>query len=114
MLLLAAFSLGIGLIFSTLAIYFSDVVEMYQVALTAWMYLTPVIYPAEIIPAAYRTWLFSLNPMYYLIQIFRLPIYEGILPPWPTLVAGTGIALFTLFLGWVFFSSKADEFTYRT
>jgi len=114
MLLLAAFALGVGLIFSTLAIYFSDVVEMYQVALTAWMYLTPIIYPAAIIPEAYRTWLFSLNPMYYLIQIFRLPIYEGVLPPWPTLVTGTGIALFTLLLGWIFFSSKADEFTYRT
>jgi len=49
-LLLTAFTLGFGLMLSALAIYFPDVAEMYQILLTAWMYLTPIIYPEEIIP----------------------------------------------------------------
>ncbi|MBI3998904.1 MAG: ABC transporter permease, partial [Armatimonadetes bacterium] len=53
-LLLAMFALGVGLLVSTLAVYFPDVAEMYQVGLLAWMYLTPIIYPEEIIPEAYR------------------------------------------------------------
>jgi ABC-type polysaccharide/polyol phosphate export permease len=113
-LLMAAFALGVGLLFSAWAIYFPDVSEMYQVALVAWMYLTPVIYPISIIPETYRFWFLHLNPMFYLVQIFRLPVYEGSLPPWPILVVGTLIALFTLTLGWLVFSSRADEFTYRT
>lgn len=112
--LLTAFALGIGLLFSTLAVYFPDVAEMYQVFLIAWMYLTPIIYPPEIIPETYRGWLISLNPMYYLIQIFRIPIYEGRLPPWPILGIGAGIAFTTLLFGWIVFSGKADDFTYRT
>ncbi|RJP50778.1 MAG: ABC transporter permease [Anaerolineaceae bacterium] len=114
MLLLAAFALGIGLLFSVWAIYFPDIAEMYRVLLTAWMYLTPVIYPPEIIPDSYRFWLFHLNPMYYLIQMFRQPIYEGNLPPFPQLAMGTVIAMFTLVLGWIVFSIKADDFAYHT
>jgi len=112
-LVLAAFALGIALLFSSLAISFPDVIDMYQVALTAWMYLTPVIYPQEIIPSAYRVWMVSLNPMYYLVEIFRMPIYEGVLPPFHIVLIGTGIALFSLVAGWAIFTHNADQFNYR-
>jgi len=113
-ILLATFSLGFGLLLSTITMYFPDIAEMYQVALIAWMYLTPIIYPVDIIPESYRFWLFHLNPMYYLIQIFRQPIYDGSLPSFPMLAMGIGISALTLFVGWVVFSHKANEFTYRT
>lgn len=111
--LLSAFALGIGLLFSAWAIYFPDVSEMYQVALIAWLYLTPIIYPEEIIPAAYRFWVLHLNPMYYLIKVFRQPVYDGVIPSGSLLAAAALIACFTLLLGWIVFSSRADEFTYR-
>jgi len=113
MLLLAAFALGIGLILSTLAIYFPDVAEMYQIILVAWMYLTPIIYPEEILPEAYRFWVTNLNPMYHLIKIFRMPLYEGIFPGWIEIAIASGIAIITLVIGWLFFAKKADEFTYQ-
>jgi ABC-type polysaccharide/polyol phosphate export permease len=112
MILLAAFALGVGLILSTLAIYFPDVVEMYQVVLTAWMYLTPIIYPESIIPEHYRYWLY-LNPMYHLVKMFRMPIYEGVLPEPITILIGSVTALITLTAGWLIFSKKSDEFTYH-
>jgi ABC-type polysaccharide/polyol phosphate export permease len=113
-LLLALFTLGLGLLFSTLAIYFPDVVDMFQVALTAWMYLTPVIYPAEIIPLQYQRWLFNLNPMYYFIEIIRQPIYDGKIPSNHMLLIGSLIAIVTLVTGWLVFTWKANELTYRT
>jgi len=112
MLLLAAFTLGMGLIISTLAVFFPDVSEMYQIVLLAWMYLTPIIYPEEIIPQAYRYWLFNLNPMYHLVKIFRMPLYDGLLPDWKTLLAGGIVSLLTLVIGWIVYSKKADEFAY--
>lgn len=112
-LLLAAFALGIGLLLSYWAASFPDIVEMYQVVLMAWMYLTPIIYPQEIIPNTYRLFLVDLNPMYYLIQIFRLPIYEGALPSTQMLLIGTGIALLIFLLGWVVFSKNVDKLNYR-
>jgi ABC-2 type transport system permease protein len=110
--LLAAFTLGVGLIISTVAVFFPDVSEMYQIVLLAWMYLTPIIYPEEIIPQAYSYWLFNLNPMYHLVKIFRMPLYDGILPGWKTLLVGTFISLLTLTIGWFVYSRKADEFAY--
>lgn len=48
-LLLAIFALGISLLLSTLAVFFPDVNEIYPVLLTAWMYLTPIIYPESLL-----------------------------------------------------------------
>ena len=113
MLLLAAFALGVGLIISTMAIYFPDVSEMYTVLLLAWMYLTPIIYPENIIPEAYRFWLFNLNPMYHLVKVFRMPLFEGTLPDTFTLITAATISILTLLIGWFFYSNKADEFAYH-
>jgi homopolymeric O-antigen transport system permease protein len=112
MIILAVFSLGLGLLISAVAIYFADVAEMYQVALTAWMYLTPIIYPETIIPSKYL-WIIRLNPMYHLVKFFRAPIYDGRLPTPSELLISTTIAVVTLIIGWFIFTRRADEFAYR-
>lgn len=111
-LLTALFALGVGLLLSVLAAQFADVVEVYQIALTAWMYLTPIIYPMEIIPEHYR-WLFNFNPMYHLLETFRLPIYAGTLPGVYRLSIAVFISVVTFIIGWAWFTKKADEFAYR-
>jgi ABC-2 type transport system permease protein len=75
-ILIAAFALGFGLILSTFAVFFPDVAEMYQIVLTAWMYLTPILYPEEILPAQFRALIIFLNPMYSLV-ILRQFAYPG-------------------------------------
>ena len=112
-LVLGAFALGVGLLLSTLAVYFPDVTEMYQILLTAWMFLTPVMYPEQVLPEAYRVYLTMLNPMYHLIKLFRIPIYFGRLPTLAEFLIPTLIALFVLVIGWVIFARKSDEFAYR-
>jgi ABC-type polysaccharide/polyol phosphate export permease len=113
MLILAGFSLGLGLIISTIAAYFPDVSEMYQIALTAWMYLTPIIYPESFLPDQYRFLLTHLNPLYYLVRLYRLLIYDGRLPTFEELLPALLISLITLIAGWIIFSNKSDEFAYR-
>lgn len=111
-ILLTAFSLGVGLLLSSIAIRFPDVSEMYQILIQAWMYLTPIMYPSDILPDAYRTLLLYFNPMYYLILMFRVPIYDGVLPSLPLSLIGAGIALVTLLVGWIYFSRQADRLAY--
>jgi ABC-type polysaccharide/polyol phosphate export permease len=110
--LAAMFALGVALALSTFAVYFSDVLEMYQILLTAWMYLTPIIYPKEIVPESLRIVL-DFNPMVHVLETFRAPIYSGALPSPKTLAIASGTALVTLLLGWWIFSRKADELAYR-
>ncbi len=111
-LLLACFALGVGLILSTMAVYFPDVAEMYQIILLAWMYLTPVIYPQEILPSRLHL-IFDLNPMYYLVRLFRLPLLDGRFPTVGEFLPAAIIGIATLTIGWIFFTSKSDEFAYR-
>ena len=112
-LMMAAFALGVGLLLSTVVVYFPDISEMYEIALLAWMYLTPIIYPEDAIPEAYRWWLFNLNPMYHLIQLFRVPLYYDLWPSPERIAAAAFVAFGTLAIGWIVFSKKADEFAYR-
>jgi ABC-type polysaccharide/polyol phosphate export permease len=109
---LACFALGIGLILSTMAVYFPDVAEMYQIILLAWMYLTPIIYPEEIIPPNFH-FIFYLNPMYYLVKLFRLPLIDGTIPSLELILMGALCGFGALIIGWIFFTSKSDEFAYR-
>lgn len=111
-LLTAMFALGVALVLSRVAAYFADVLEMYQILLTAWMYLTPIIYPKDIIPQHLR-WLFNLNPMYHLIEIFRAPMLAGWLAGPKTVLASVVAAVVALAFGWWYFSRKADELAYR-
>ena len=111
-ILTAMFALGVAFFLSRIAAYFHDVMEMYQILLTAWMYLTPIIYPKEIIPERFR-WLFKINPMYHLMEVFREPLTVGRMAGPKTWAAAAVAAVLTLVFGWWFFSRKADELAYR-
>ena len=111
-LLLSAFALGVGLLLSGLAVRFPDIAEMYQIILQAWMYLTPIMYPSDILPEAIRRYLLVLNPMYYLILLFRVPIYDGVMPSPALILTSTVIAAVTLITGWIYFSRQSDQFAY--
>lgn len=113
MFLLAAFALGVGLLISTFAVYYPDVAEMYNIATYGWMYLTPVIYPISILPDTLRFWITHLNPMYYFLEIYRSSIYYGKLPDAQIFIPAVLIAVATLLIGWIVFTYKADEFSYR-
>jgi ABC-type polysaccharide/polyol phosphate export permease len=112
MLLVAAFALGVGLLLSSLALEFPDVIEMYQIALSAWYFLTPIIYPLQIFPEAHR-WILNLNPAYHILEVFRHPIYWSSAPGPLTIAAAAIAALVTLLLGWFTFTMRADRIAYR-
>jgi ABC-type polysaccharide/polyol phosphate export permease len=112
-LILSAFALGIGLFLSTAVVFFPDIREMYQILLQAWMYFTPIIYPETILPEAYRFWILRLNPMYYMISLFRDPVYNGRLPSLDVLITSVVIAVIMLTAGWIYFSKQADSFAYK-
>mgnify|MGYP001203868633 CR=1 FL=1 len=113
MLLLAAFALGISLILSTFVAFFPDVAEMFPIFLTAWMYLTPIIYPEELLANAIGGWLYRLNPLYWVLRVFRQIMFEGKVPILAEWGIATGIALGTLLIGWIFFTQKSNSFAYH-
>lgn len=112
-LILACFALGIGLLLSSFVVIFPDLSEMYPVALTAWMYLTPIIVPEEVLQSILNGWLLKANPLYYILRLMSMTIYEGIFPTGQQWLIAVCIALFTLLLGWFIFTKRADTYGYR-
>ena len=109
LLLLGLFTLGVSLALTAVTIFFGDIREMVQAGLPALMYLTPVIYPLSVVPERYR-WFIMLNPMYYMVEIVRLPIYNGLVPSWHLIGFSTLLALGSLSVGWMIFRHMAPRF----
>jgi ABC-type polysaccharide/polyol phosphate export permease len=111
-LALAAFTLGIGLAVSVLAVSFNDAAELYGILLPALLYLTPVIYPRSILPATAH-WLVDANPIHHLVSFFRTPLYEGRLPDPASGAFALGTAAAALLAGWLLFTARADGLASR-
>jgi ABC-2 type transport system permease protein len=107
--LLALFCFGLGLILASSAVFFRDTVYTYQVLLVAWMYLTPLFYPEHIIPDQWKSIVY-LNPVYHLVQLFRAPIYSGVLPDPADFLSAALFAFGAVALGWWFFETTRKRF----
>jgi len=112
MVMAAIFSLGVGLILSSIAVVFSDVVEMWGVIVRALFYLTPVMYPEEIVPERF-IWLVKINPLYHMMLCWREPIYRGALPPLDSVLKALVWSVGTLLVGWWVFSRRSHQFALR-
>lgn len=112
LLLLTMFTLGFSLLVSTAAVFFPDVAEFFPVLMTAWLYLTPIIYPEELLMDILNGWVIKANPIYYLIRILRKILYDGVVPGGLDWLIAFLIAAGTLFIGWKVFTSKSNLFGY--
>ena len=107
--LLAAFSLGVGLALSCLMVFFRDTQFLWGVASMLWMYLTPVFYPASILPEPMRRAV-GLNPLHHLIGLIRALLLEGGVPPPGQWAVCLGASAAALCLGAAVFHRYEDRF----
>lgn len=110
--LAVAFVLGVALCLSAVAVFFVDVIEIFQAAVMALFYVTPVIYPPSVLPERWR-WLLSLNPIGYLLDTFRYPLHLGRLPEVGTVAIASITSALALIAGWLAFTWKADQLALR-
>jgi ABC-type polysaccharide/polyol phosphate export permease len=111
-LLLTAFVFGVSLLVSSIAVLYTDFVEFYQVIVQALFFLTPIAYPEDILPG-WAAPLIHINPMYNLVEMFRVPLYQGQFPDVTTTVTAAITSATFLVVGWVAFTLRADELPYR-
>lgn len=104
------FCMGLGMFLAQASVYFRDVQHIYGAALTAWMYLTPIFYPAESLPERILKLVKYLNPMYGYITQFRTVVLYARMPEARMILYGTAVALLMLLLGtWSFYKTQ-DKF----
>jgi len=103
------FTLGLSLPLAALNLYFHDVRFLVAQALFLWYFLTPVLYPVDIIPEQYR-WIFDINPMAIVIHAYRRVILHGDAPDVERLAIGFGISIVIFLLGYYAFKKMEPGF----
>lgn len=79
LLLYGVFTYGFSLFMCAVNVYFRDIGLLWNTLLPAIFYFTPIAYPPDLIPEAYR-WIIELNPVFHYVEFFRDMVYE---PQWP-------------------------------
>ena len=109
MICVLIFSLGMSLILSSVNVFFRDVGHLYSVFTVAWMYLTPIIYPKDILPEFILN-IMNLNPMFYYVEYFREVVMYGTVPNLAAHLMCIIYAFLFLALGLIIFKKQQDRF----
>lgn len=108
LIIISMLTLGSSLIFSTLAVFYRDVQNYYQLMLRLVFYFSGIIYSQQHLPDNLQK-LVKLVPTYHLVLIFRDPIYEGILPPLNSVLYVLVFSIFSMVSGFIIFASLRDK-----
>lgn len=108
LLLQVLLATGLGMVLGVLNVFFRDVGQFATIFLQFWFWLTPVVYPAAIIPAAVRPYL-AWNPMMPIIQSYQNLLVAGRAPDWSSLLPGAALAVLLCLLGLKLFRKHAGE-----
>lgn len=110
LLLTLVTALGVGLWLSALNVQYRDVGYVTPFLLQAWMYASPVVYSATLIPDGWARIAYGLNPMAGVVQGFRWAILGVGEPPSGLIIISILMALFLLISGMLYFKRMERTF----
>lgn len=102
------FSLGVGLVLASLAVFFHDVNFLWGFACTLFMYATPVFYPEAALTGGHR-WMVYFNPLYHMIHFSRA-VLNGQVPPAAEFAACALFAVVSFVVGLAVFRALKNQF----
>lgn len=102
-------ALGFTMVMSAVTVYIRDLEYILGIFTMAWQFLTPVMYPIDQVPEQIR-WVFSLNPMTYVIIAYRDILYYGRMPRLETLLSAAVLGMVMLIAGWGIFHRLQRHF----
>jgi len=71
---LSLLALAVSTLFSALNVKYRDTATALPVLLQLWMFCSPIVYPALLVPGRWR-WFYDLNPLVGIVQGFRAALF---------------------------------------
>jgi lipopolysaccharide transport system permease protein len=99
-------TLAFGIWLTALNVKYRDIAQVVPFLLQAWMWICPVVYSSQMIPAKWRV-LYGLNPMVGVIEGFRWSILGTSAPDW-TMITVSGLMVALLLLGGLYYFRKTE------
>ena len=102
--------LALGLVFplAGMAVFYRDTQHLLPIVLTVLFYISPVFYPAALVPEAVRPY-FMGNPVAQLLTAYQSVLYDGRMPSAGLMAALTAVACLLLLGGYAVFNRCKDE-----
>jgi lipopolysaccharide transport system permease protein len=101
------FTLSLAFFLSSGAVFFRDIPQMLGAIFLIWFWMTPIAYAADLIPANFH-WIITLNPAYYMIEIYRDALFYGKIPEMSILVPYVVFSV-VLFIASIWFFKKTKR-----
>jgi lipopolysaccharide transport system permease protein len=109
LLLQVLLAIGLGTVAGVLNVFFRDVGPFVGIAMQFWFWLTPIVYPASILPVGVRALLLDWNPMARLVGAWQGVLVTGTAPDWAGLASVALLAVLLCLLALHLFRRHAGE-----
>lgn len=106
--LMVAFAMALGLVLGVLNVFFRDIGHFFGIFITFWFWLTPIVYPASILPGWALPYAI-LNPMFNFMTAAQNVVVRGEWPQWMSLWPIVLCTLLLAVLGLRLFRRHAGE-----
>ncbi len=103
------FTVGLGWLLATIHVFFRDTAQIMGLVLTSWMFLTPIFYPESLVPERF-SFLIRINPMAYVIRMYRNICLEGRCPDLKGCLFFVLAAVIAMGIGYVVFTRNYHKF----
>ncbi len=104
------FTAGVSLLLSAFTVLYRDVRHTLPLVIQIWMFVTPILYPASVVPERWRVWYFSLNPMAAIIDGYRQAILQHQPPQLGYLLLAAAVSCLLVWAGYKYFKHLEREF----
>lgn len=101
--------LGLSLFLSSLGVFLRDLQQFIGIIVTVVMFMSPLFYPIEALPAGYRD-ILSWSPLTITISQARSVLFYGTLPHFQEWLFSLALGWTALWLGFVWFSKTRKGF----
>lgn len=106
--LLVLLAIGLGMVLGVLNVFFRDVGQLFGIVITFWFWLTPIVYPASILPEKLQP-LMHFNPMASIMAAMQGVLVQGHWPQWGSLIYPIVLALLLCVLGLRLFRKHSGD-----
>lgn len=104
-----AYGIALAWLLSSLGVYLRDIGQIVPSLTSLLMFLTPIFYPATVIPES-LSWMATLNPISWSVEVFRSLLIVGEIPPLDLLLVHAGLSLVLVLFAYKVFQSLSKGF----
>jgi lipopolysaccharide transport system permease protein len=108
LMLQISLAVGLGILLGTLNVFFRDVGHIMGIILQFWFWLTPMVYPYQVVPERFRL-ILELNPLVGVVRGYQDIFLYDFWPVWEKLIPIAIVSVISLVLGYLAFVKLDKE-----